>query len=117
MIEFLQKYWMLIIMVILTTWNVISMFVSFSKLPRNDQIAKVKEWLLAAVVEAEQIFGGGTGKIKLSYVYDLFVGKFPWFAKTLSFETFSSLVDGALEDLKHILETNKNVAALINKTE
>lgn len=89
----------------------------FINLPTKEQIKKVKEWLLYAVVYAEQKYGDGTGEIKLRFVYDLFVEKFPWIAKIVSFETFSGWVDSALEKLKELLSTNGAVATLIKKEE
>lgn len=85
----------------------------FLKLPREGKIAKVKEWLLWAVTQAEKELGGGTGQLKLRYVYDMFVTKFPGVAKYLSFETFSKLVDEALEKMNHLLENNINVKGYI----
>ena len=65
----------------------------FFKLPRESQIAKVKEWLLFAVMQAEKELGSGTGQLKLRYVYDMFVSKFPYLVQFVSFEFFSKLVD------------------------
>ena len=48
----------------------------FIKLEKDKQLEIVKEWLLLAVVEAEKKLGGGTGQIKLRYVYDMFIEKF-----------------------------------------
>ena len=47
------------------------------------------------------------GKLKLRYVYDMFLTKFGDLAKMISFEKFSELVDKALEEMKKILESNK----------
>ena len=57
----------------------------------------------------EKEFGSGTGKIKLRYVYDMFIVRFPWMAQVITFETFSGLVDKALEEMRVLLETNKQV--------
>ncbi|MFR6482019.1 MAG: hypothetical protein ACLUPD_10785 [Anaerotignum faecicola] len=46
-----------------------------------EQREKVKEWLLLAVTEAEKELGSGTGQLKLRYVYDLFLRRFPAVAK------------------------------------
>ena len=89
----------------------------FINLPTKEQIKKVKEWLLYAVTIAEQKYGDGTGEIKLRFVYNLFVEKFPWIAKIVSFETFSGWVDSALDKLKELLSTNGAVATLIKKEE
>lgn len=80
--------------------------VRFAKTPRKEQLAKVKEWLLLAVMKAEKKFGEDTGVLKLRVVYDLFVTKFPWIAKVLTFDRFSELVDEALEEMRKLLEAN-----------
>ena len=86
----------------------------FIKTPRPEQIAKVKEWLLLAVMEAEKKFGEDTGVLKLRFVYDLFVTKFHWIAKILSFDKFAALVDEALDEMRSLLDSNKNIEALLN---
>ena len=86
----------------------------FLGLPTKSQIAKIKEWLLYAVVLAEKELGSGTGEIKLRYVYDLFVAKFPTVAKVVSFETFSVWVDVALEKMETILKNNESVLNLVS---
>lgn len=81
----------------------------FVSMPTQEQVAKVKEWLLYAVVEAEKELGGGTGTIKLRYVYDLFVTTFPDIAKMVSFDTFSSWVDEVLVYMRRLLESNMDI--------
>lgn len=88
--------------------------VRFVGLPTASQLAKVKEWLLWAVTEAEKDLGGGTGQLKLRQVYDLFVTRFPWLAKLISFELFSTMVDAALDEMRHLLDTNTAVAAFVS---
>lgn len=87
---------------------------TFAKMPTDKQLNKIREWLLYAVTKAEKELGGGTGQIKLRYVYDMFVARFTWVAKTISFEMFSMMVDEALEKMKEMLESNKAVQALVN---
>lgn len=58
--------------------------------------------------------GGGTGQIKLRYVYDMFVARFAWLARAISFETFSMMVDEALERMKKMLESNKAMQTLVS---
>ena len=65
--------------------------------------------MLLAVITAEQKFGSETGVIKLRFVYDLFVSKFPWIAKILSFDKFSELVDEALDKMRLLLEENPKI--------
>ena len=86
----------------------------YFNLPSEAQLAKVREWLLWAVTEAEKELGGGTGKLKLRQVYDLFVTRFPWLARIVPFDLFSSLVDDALEDMREMLKNNQAVKAHVN---
>ena len=62
---------------------------------------------------AEKELGGGTGKLKLRQVYDLFVVRFPWLVRVVPFELFSSMVDDALEEMRKMLENNKAVKAIV----
>lgn len=86
----------------------------FFETPKDNQIKKVREWLLYAVTMAEKEYGSGLGKIKLRYTYDLFLVKFPWLARVITFEMFSELVDKALEEMRSMLEKNERVAELVN---
>lgn len=96
----------MVVMAGVICWN-------FFKLPTKEQIAKIKEWLLYAVTEAEKELGGGTGQLKLRQVYDLFVQRFPAVAAVISFDTFSGWVDEALEQMREMLAKNENVAAYV----
>ena len=84
------------------------------KISSDKQLNKVREWLLYAVTKAEKELGGGTGQIKLRYVYDMFVARFAWLARVISFEAFSMMVDEALERMKKMLESNKAMQELVN---
>ena len=86
----------------------------FVKMPSDKQLNKVREWLLYAVTKAEKELGGGTGQIKLRYVYDMFVARFAWLARVISFEAFSMMVDEALERMKKMLESNKAMQTLVS---
>jgi hypothetical protein len=72
-----------------------------------------KNWLVWAVSEAEAIFSSKTGKLKLRYVYDLAVERFPMIAKFIPFALFGKLVDGALEVMRDMIENNKTIADAI----
>jgi hypothetical protein len=85
----------------------------FAGLPTKEQLKKIKNWLLQAVVLAEKDLGSGTGKIKLSVVYNAFISKFPFTAKIISFESFSKLVDSALDEMKELLDANDKVKTFI----
>jgi hypothetical protein len=106
---------------ILENWYIILAFIAagiaigiavyhFTKLPRADQLKKVREWLLWAVIQAEKALGSGTGQLKLRRVYDLFVARFPWLAKIIPFEMFCKMVDDALDEMRELLKNNPAVA-------
>ena len=112
--EFIINYWYII--VALTAALVVAgvAIYRYFGLPSDAQLAKVREWLLWAVTEAEKELGGGTGKLKLRQVYDLFVTRFPWLARIVPFDLFSSMVDDALEDMREMLKTNQAVKAHVS---
>lgn len=85
----------------------------FFGLPTEKQIACIKEWLKYAVAMAEKELGSGTGQLKLRYVYDMFVDKFPSVSKIIPFETFSTWVDEALVWLENQLGKNNSISQYI----
>lgn len=111
--ELIIENWPLIVAALAVIAAVVVAVARFVGLPTEKQLAKVKEWLLWAVTEAEKDLGGGTGKLKLRQVYDLFVQRFPWLAKAVSFELFSSLVDEALDEMREMLDNNQAVKAFV----
>ena len=101
--------WSLLV-VIIACFAVTTVYLKkFKDMPTDEQIARVKEWLLYAVLQAEAEFGSGTGKLKLHYVYDLFVQRFPSLVELISFDMFSWLVDEVLEEMRKILDTNLDI--------
>ena len=113
--EFIVNNWTLIVALAAAVGATAAAVTGFYNMPTDKQIKKVKEWLLYAVTMAEKELGGGTGKLKLRYVYDMFLSKFSWLAKAITFERFSGLVDEALEEMKKILESNAAVQELVSK--
>ena len=79
----------------------------FVKLPKEKQIANIKEWLKFAVIEAERELGSGTGQLKLRMVYDMAVKQFPFIVQLIPFDTFSKWVDEALDWMRDQLAENK----------
>ena len=69
---------------------------------------------ICSICFREKELGGGTGQIKLRYVYDMFVARFAWLARVISFEAFSMMVDEALERMKKMLESNKAMQTLVS---
>lgn len=108
-VKFLVENWYFIVTAIVMVVMAGVICWNFFKLPTKEQIAKIKEWLLYAVTEAEKELGGGTGQLKLRQVYDLFVQRFPAVAAVISFDTFSGWVDEALEQMREMLEQNQSV--------
>ncbi len=98
--------WSLIVVAIAVVGGVFAWAKNIVLKSTEEQIALVKKWLLWAVTKAEKELGGGTGELKLTSVYDMFVQRFPWVAKVISFERFSKLVDDALKEMRDMLETN-----------
>lgn len=80
-------------------------------------IDKIREWLLIAVTKAESKYGSGTGKLKLVYVYDLFITKFPKLQAIVPYVLFSELVDQALVVMRKMLENEKIFEIVNNKGE
>lgn len=108
--EFLIDYWYVIVAAIVAAAMGILYAVRFAKQPKTEQLVKVREWLLWAVIKAEEKFGDHMGQVQLRYVYDLFISKFPWLAKIVSFKFFSDLVDDALAEMREMLAENEAVA-------
>lgn len=115
--KFIIENWYIIIAAIAALVVGVVMCVRFFKNSSEEQLKKVREWLLYATTLAEKELGGGTGKLKLRYVYDMFVTKFPWLADIISFERFSKLVDDALVDMNELLKTNTAVKEYVTQTE
>lgn len=113
--EWLLENWFVVIGLLALAVSTGFVIVKFLGLPTKEQVKKIKAWLLQAVIQAEAELGGKTGKLKLSVVYDAFITKFPMTAKFISFETFSSYVDLALEEMKKLLETNDAIKQYVRK--
>ncbi len=102
------EYWYIILALsVLVTCAAVAVN-KFYRLPRQEQVRNVKQWLLWAVTMAEKELGGGTGQLKLRFVYDWAVERFKWIA-FVPFATFSGWVDEALEQMKKQLVTNEAV--------
>ena len=108
--EFIVENWYVIIASMAVCVVGVMVAANFLDQPHEEQLDKVREWLLYATSMAEKELGSGTGQLKLRYVYDMFVVKFPWLAKVITFDAFSDLVDEALESMNSLLDTNKAVA-------
>lgn len=69
----------------------------------------IKAWLLYAVANAEKNIGSKLGQIKLRQVYNEFICKFPLVSKILPFWLFERMIDGALKELKELIEKNDSI--------
>ena len=77
------------------------------------QYKNFKAWLLWGVSQAEEYFGNGTGELKLHYVYNLAVDRYPVFAKIIPFNHFKRLVDIALVQMRVWIENNTQIASIL----
>lgn len=115
--HFIQEYWYLIIALIAVVSVVSIKAYIWFKTPGEEQKEKIRQWLIYAVAEAEKKLGSGTGQLKLRYVYNMFIAKFPTVALFIDFEDFSQMVDKALEELQELIRTNVNIQAIFDKEE
>lgn len=115
--EFIVNNWYLIMAAIAALVCAIGALLKFLVLPNSTKIEQVKEWLLWAVTQAEIKLGSGTGELKLRFVYDMFVTKFPYLAPFISFQKFSEMVQEALDKLEELLSSNEKVKKLVEEEE
>ena len=111
----LMEYWWLVIVILAILVIAFMFLITYINLPNSKKAKKVKEWLLFAVVQAEKELGSGTGQLKLRYVYNLALSKFPIFIKLIPFELFSNFVDEALQQLENLIEDSEGVKKYIEK--
>lgn len=109
----LVENWFIVVAILAVAMLVAIAIYRFYGLPSAKQIETIKEWLLYACIEAEKALGNGTGQLKLRYVYDLFITRFPAVAKMISFTVFSGWVDAALEEMRIMLTQNKAIREVV----
>lgn len=110
----LENLWIILGLVCLVVVIGLGVY-EFFKLEKEKRLEMVREWLLLAVIEAEKQLGGGTGQIKLRFVYDMFISKFKILATLISFNHFSLMVDEALEKMREMLSSNKQLKEYVEK--
>lgn len=115
--EFLIDNWVVVVACVAVVVALTYECVYFFKKPTQEQIKALKEWLLYAVTLAEKDLGSGTGKLKLRQVYDMFLIRFTWLAKVITFEQFSLYVDEALEQMKTMLASNTSAQTFVEGNE
>lgn len=111
--EWFVDNWTLVVAFVAGCTCLVTASYHFMHWPTNKQLMKVKEWLVYACLQAEKELGQGTGQMKLRMVYDMFLTKFSWLSKVITFDQFSLLVDEALVTMRHMLDNNQNVAAIV----
>lgn len=114
--DWIVENWFLIVALAAGVGSIVYAVYKFAGLPTKQQIENIKEWLLFAVTSAERELGGGTGQLKLRYVYDLFVERYPVAAKVVPFGLFSEWVDEALENMKNMIKNNAAARRLVEET-
>ena len=102
-LSFINDNWFLIMIAIAFISSIAIKIYKWFKMPNSEQMKKVQEWLLYAVAKAEEKLGSGTGELKLRYVYDMFISKFPGVSIFIPFDTFKSMVDKALDELQEMI--------------
>lgn len=116
-LTFIKEYWFILVFIVAFIAVVTIKIYNWLKQPTSEQMQQIQEWLLYAVAKAEEVLGSGTGQLKLRYVYDMFVTKFPAIAVFISFDTFTKMVDKALDEFKELLDTNPSINKLYDKWE
>lgn len=112
--EWLMNNWFMIVALLAVLFICFMAAKKWLDKPTAEQAANIKEWLLLAVTEAEKQLGGGTGQLKLRFVYDWAVERFSW-VSVIPFSTFSQWVDEALNEMKKQLAVNTAVKAYIEE--
>ena len=107
--SWLINNWSLLVVIAVVLALVFLYVKRFVNLPSDVQLQKVREWLLYTVIIVEKEYSSGTGVLKLHAAYNEFCKVFPSLVPIISFELFSKLVDEALEQMRHLLETNKDI--------
>lgn len=99
-INCLGDNWYFIVLVIAIIISFITCVIAFFKSSANSKKEKIMAWLIFACEKAENELSSGSGKEKLNMVYNMFIEKFPFISKLVSFEKFSNWVDIILEKIK-----------------
>ena len=107
LLEYFIEHWAVLAGLVAVCYVIFNSFQKFVGLPKAMKSEVVRTWILYAVTEAENEFGGGTGEVKLGKVYGEFVKTFPSLAKVITFDTFKTIVDESLATLRAQLESEK----------
>ena len=99
-INYLGDNWFFIVLIIDIIISFITFVVGFFKSSVDNKKEKIMAWLVFACEKAENELSSGSGKEKLNMVYNMFIEKFPFISKLVSFEKFSNWVEIILEKNK-----------------
>ena len=116
-LTFIATYWFELLIGCILLGAIGTSIYKFSKLPIDKKYSRIRAWLLYAVTQAEKDWGSGTGPIKLSQVYNMFVARYPFIKTFISLETFDALVDSALKEMRELLKKEEVVAAVAGTPE
>lgn len=106
----------ILILIVIAVVLIFSIY-QYIKSNKEKQIENIKQWLIYACLEAENLLGSKTGQVKLRYVYDLFIEKFKFISYFVSFKMFSEWVDNALVDMKEMIKNNPSIKLMIGKSD
>lgn len=78
------------------------------------QFKSFKDWLVWGVSQAEAYLGSGVGQLKLQYVYNLSIERFPFITKIITFNMFSNFVDAALVKMREMIDNNEKIKNILS---
>lgn len=114
--ELLFQYYDLILIVVVALVGLGYGIYKFVSTPSAQQKEILRTILLQLVVQAEVNLGSGTGKIKFSYVYSQLLQNFTWL-KYIPLSIVERLIEDALEEMRHLLESNPQVKLIVEGDE
>ena len=112
--NWLLNNWSLLVVILAVVFIGVHYAKKFTELPSEEQLLKVREFLIWAVIEAERTYKSQMGVVKLRFVYSEFCKYFPSLVPLVPFDVFSKMVDSALEQMRHLLETNPAINAYVD---
>lgn len=77
-------------------------------------VAAFKKYVLKAVIEAEMLYGGGTGKLKYVTVVANILSKFPKIRLLLDSTQIDEIIEDALKEMRVLIDNDEAIAAIIN---
>lgn len=103
----------LLVAALITFILVATFVIKYLSTPTEKRKDMILTWLLHSVIEAERMLGSKTGQVKFAQVYDTYLKQFPVMSKFFPKEVFVELVNEALNQMKHLIETNIQVKQYI----